>query len=474
MKKRLLLSFMLIISLFAFADKPIRYINDYEIESTRPTLVRETVQVEEVDIDTAKIDFTSRWSVTLEAGFNRFDGDIIQKYNSLVPTSVAQFSFGGSLEYTLAPAWSFGLDYYYLPLKAEDIRENGFVVADFKSTMHNVSLFTSFNLIKGFFPQTTTKWGLWANVGLGYAWYNSVYKTDRAGTAVEGGYKTKYIDFNDSIPDGRAMFVPLTLLLEYNFTKNLALGIKAQSRAFNKDYIEQRIHKGVTNDFVELLTAQLRFKFVGSPDDNKYHTRNPIPIVDYQSQIDRLQNRVNGIVIPPPAPNYDDRLNDLEGRVKKMEDILCPDGPDGDADGVPDCRDQEPETPAGNQVDFWGRTIEKPQIQEIIDENAFIYFDFDKTGLDNEAHRAIAICARKMNADPELIVEVRGFTDNMGTVPYNDNLSQRRADRVKRELVQAYGIGEQRIIANGKGKYNPQDKTIPFRPYRTCVLFYSK
>ena len=87
---------------------------------------------------------------------------------------------------------------------------------------------------------------------------------------------------------------------------------------------------------------------------------------------------------------------------------------------------------------------------------------------------AVSIAASKLQADPALLVEVRGFTDNMGSDEYNAGLSQRRADRVKDELVKAYGIDANRIIANGKGKYNPSDVATKYRPYRTAIFFYSK
>ena len=49
-----------------------------------------------------------------------------------------------------------------------------------------------------------------------------------------------------------------------------------------------------------------------------------------------------------------------------------------------------------------------------------------------------------------------------------------RADKVKNELVNTHGIEADRIIANGKGKFNPTDKIAKYRPYRTCVFFYNK
>jgi len=69
------------------------------------------------------------------------------------------------------------------------------------------------------------------------------------------------------------------------------------------------------------------------------------------------------------------------------------DGPDGDNDGVPDNRDKEPNTPKNTPVDFWGRSLSKDKA------NGFgsVYFDFDKTNLDQEAERTIKLAAQKLD-----------------------------------------------------------------------------
>ncbi len=55
---------------------------------------------------------------------------------------------------------------------------------------------------------------------------------------------------------------------------------------------------------------------------------------------------------------------------------------------------------------------------------------------------------------PELVVEVRGHTDDAGTDTYNDNLSMRRALAVKNFFVRQ-GIAPARIRAKGFGKSRP-------------------
>lgn len=267
------------------------------------------------------------------------------------------------------------------------------------------------------------------------------------------------------------MFVPLHLLLEYNLTNNIALGAKAQYRGFFVDDLDGRIRPNA-NDALEFATLQIRYKLRGSI---KNHSRN-LNQPQYQenalkSDLEKLQNQTNNVIVPV---DQTDRLNDLDRRVQKMEDILCPDGPDSDGDGVPDCRDKEPNTVAGNQVDFWGRTISTAKAEDLYNPSAFVYFDFDKTNIDLEAHKAIQIAANKLKADPTLIVEVRGFTDNMGSDEYNLTLSQGRADKVKHELITTHGIAANRIVANGKGKYNSSDRIESYKPYRTCIFFYNK
>ena len=77
-----------------------------------------------------------------------------------------------------------------------------------------------------------------------------------------------------------------------------------------------------------------------------------------------------------------------------------------------------------------------------------------------------------MIKNPELKVEVRGYTDYSGSSKYNLELSTMRAARVKRELVRNYGIEESRIITNGLGKLvEPQGK---FPLNRRCDFFFDK
>jgi OmpA-OmpF porin, OOP family len=80
-----------------------------------------------------------------------------------------------------------------------------------------------------------------------------------------------------------------------------------------------------------------------------------------------------------------------------------------------------------------------------------VFFDFDRYNLSPEARKIIASAAQAINAGHGIKIQITGFTDTMGTVPYNMKLSYRRGDAVEQELVRD-GVAEANIGVDGKGK----------------------
>jgi outer membrane protein OmpA-like peptidoglycan-associated protein len=62
--------------------------------------------------------------------------------------------------------------------------------------------------------------------------------------------------------------------------------------------------------------------------------------------------------------------------------------------------------------------------------------------------------AQQLVQHPELVAEVRGFTDNTGKQAYNQTLSQNRAQSVASYLSQR-GVAPNRLAAQGYGEGNP-------------------
>lgn len=84
-----------------------------------------------------------------------------------------------------------------------------------------------------------------------------------------------------------------------------------------------------------------------------------------------------------------------------------------------------------------------------------IYFDFNKATLRPESRGEINRLINFMRENPNVVVEISGHTDNVGSDKYNIGLSQRRAQAVVNELLQA-GISPQRMIAKGYGFRKPR------------------
>jgi outer membrane protein OmpA-like peptidoglycan-associated protein len=78
-------------------------------------------------------------------------------------------------------------------------------------------------------------------------------------------------------------------------------------------------------------------------------------------------------------------------------------------------------------------------------------FGFDSADLDASAQAALAAIVKELRDNASLTVDLEGSTDTVGAVAYNQRLSERRVDAVRRWLV-ANGVSRARIVgAAGRG-----------------------
>lgn len=88
-----------------------------------------------------------------------------------------------------------------------------------------------------------------------------------------------------------------------------------------------------------------------------------------------------------------------------------------------------------------------------IDLAADVLFDFDKTDLRREAGPALDKVVSVLRAYPKASATIDGHTDGKGTDQYNQRLSERRAESVRRWLAGA-GVTT-RLSSRGWGKARP-------------------
>lgn len=83
-----------------------------------------------------------------------------------------------------------------------------------------------------------------------------------------------------------------------------------------------------------------------------------------------------------------------------------------------------------------------------------IFFDSGKFDLKEESDGALNFMLKFMMDNPDILVEINAYTDNIGSDKYNMNLSENRAGSVVNYLV-SHGIETPRLFPIGHGKNDP-------------------
>jgi OOP family OmpA-OmpF porin len=96
-------------------------------------------------------------------------------------------------------------------------------------------------------------------------------------------------------------------------------------------------------------------------------------------------------------------------------------------------------------------------VQEVVTQQArsyLVFFDFDSSRLTPEAKQIVASAAADALQGKTTRIDVTGHTDRSGSDKYNQALSVRRAESVRRELV-ADGVADSLIVTRGVGESDP-------------------
>ncbi len=83
-----------------------------------------------------------------------------------------------------------------------------------------------------------------------------------------------------------------------------------------------------------------------------------------------------------------------------------------------------------------------------------IFFEFKDFTLKTDSYSELNRVLKFMNDNPEIIIEIQGYTDNVGTQDRNIKLSQKRAFAVEKYLIEN-GLQKARIKSKGYGKEKP-------------------
>jgi OmpA-OmpF porin, OOP family len=84
-----------------------------------------------------------------------------------------------------------------------------------------------------------------------------------------------------------------------------------------------------------------------------------------------------------------------------------------------------------------------------------IYFDTDSDHLKPESAPVLKMVAAALQKNPNLKLEIDGYTDSVGNATHNLDLSKRRAQAVQTVLVSQFSIDASRLTSNGMGAASP-------------------
>ncbi len=134
----------------------------------------------------------------------------------------------------------------------------------------------------------------------------------------------------------------------------------------------------------------------------------------------------------------------------------CP-VPDTDGDSFDDLHDacaEKPETFNGFE-DEDGCPDQVPgNLRKVLGTIQGIQFGFLSANLTEDSKPVIASAAKILADYPELRVEVQGHTDSDGDAAFNQELSRKRAEVVRQELIKL-GLKEEQVVAVGYGGGQP-------------------
>jgi len=136
-----------------------------------------------------------------------------------------------------------------------------------------------------------------------------------------------------------------------------------------------------------------------------------------------------------------------------VDAVGCPIATDSDGDGVDDSRDKCPGTPSGTPVDALGCQILFQNAREALVLYG-VTFETGKSRLEVESYGVLDQVAASLVANPDVRIEVAGYTDSTGSRARNTRLSAARAQAVRAYLARR-GVAPDRMRTKGYGPANP-------------------
>lgn len=252
------------------------------------------------------------FSLMFHGGVNVFNGD----FPAARFMNLGYPSAGIAFEYNFSPVWGLGVGYNFDMPQVRATKSESFITLDgrainkgdlmYKSMMHSGQIYVTFSMTNAWFPKAVSDiFNLNVYAGLGATLYkNSIsFRDDENAT----GDSQKY---HEDGPTDHAHarfesvgYIPVGATAEFNVSRQIALGFRAQYSMFLNDYVDNRYRtftQNKSNDGMYTTEILLRWKInakeknhvmnVSSYEvlETKYYESHPEELHIYEHHIDTL------------------------------------------------------------------------------------------------------------------------------------------------------------------------------------------
>ena len=399
----------------------------------------------------------AHWSLIVEGGINFLDDDFHSEAKSV---HLGYPTVGIGVEYNFRPSWSVGVDYRFAIPRVEGNPDGSNADLLYKGYMHRPEVYIAFDLINAFFPEATKKiFSFNLIAGGGAAIYKrTTYYPDQYGAdgKIKNGNTAKMEPSKDDKYKATGYLMG-GAMAEFNLNRSLALGAKATYSFFTRDDIEGRYGSSLAsknNDGMFDLSLFLRWKIDAT---KRSHVRDVSNIEDTEDYYHMPNKRRNS-----PANNY-------AGEPGDSRDM---------GQGAPQQRgtgmmaDAAPKRDTLVVLHRDTVVMAEKEIAEVMpaSNSYYIYYNPDKSQIDNGGLMIIQQVADRMNRDTALYAIVIGYCDNTASEDYNMKLAQRRAETAADELVSEHGIASDRVAVDAKGIIRGKRSLGAYAPNRRIEI----
>ena len=417
------------------------------------------------------------------------------------------FGVGVHARKSLDHLFSARLDALYSKTKGDNGDPDGDGNRAFETTWLGATGYGVVTLNNFLLKGDTRNWNVYIMVGAGFNFANTEFQCNQADFPITGrqfGCAEGDLPFDDNrrgkIESTFRTHAGFGGGVNYRLNERLNIGVEYQGFAPLGDRADilDGYKSSTFRDVLNVVGVSVNFN-IGNPatmSEPRYWTNAFTPI---KEDINTLNRRVDAATTDSDGDGIVDSVDQEPDTPSDVPVDSRGRTLDSDKDGIPDYRDLEPFFPPreGEEIDENGVVIERmdrglneQEVRDIVGEEVIrvierdgitnattmvnsangaiylpmLYFPLNASEVSYDDYGMLASVARVLQANPDMRVIVRGYTDRVGNPEFNQRLSYMRAYNVIKHLVSTHSIERERLILQYRGE---DEAIVPLDRSRT-------